>query len=54
MVPPVVSSVPYVLPFSPGAYRDRARLRRQLGYPQDQPLLVAAVGGTAAAPACSS
>ena len=42
------SSVPYVLPFSPGAYRDRARLRRQLGYPQDQPLLVAAVGGTAA------
>ena len=42
------SSVPYVLPFSPGAYRDRARLRRRLGYPQDQPLLVAAVGGTAA------
>src|SRR5690348_6906533 len=40
------SSVPYVLPFSPGAYRDRARLRRRLGYPQDQPLLVAAVGGT--------
>jgi len=42
------SSVPYVLPFSPGAYRDRARLRRRLGYPEDQPLLVAAVGGTAA------
>jgi pimeloyl-ACP methyl ester carboxylesterase/UDP:flavonoid glycosyltransferase YjiC (YdhE family) len=42
------SSVPYVLPFSPGAYRDRPRLRHQLGYPQDQPLLVAAVGGTAA------
>jgi hypothetical protein len=42
------SSVPYVLPFSPGAYRDRARLRCRLGYPQDQPLLVAAVGGTAA------
>jgi pimeloyl-ACP methyl ester carboxylesterase/UDP:flavonoid glycosyltransferase YjiC (YdhE family) len=40
------SSVPYVLPFSPGAYRDRARLRRRFGYPQDQPLLVAAVGGT--------
>ena len=42
------SSVPYVLPFNPGAYRDRARLRRRLGYPQDEPLLVAAVGGTAA------
>ena len=42
------SSVPYVLPFSPGAYRDRARLRHRLGYPQDQPLLVAAVGGTTA------
>ncbi|MGN6174294.1 MAG: alpha/beta hydrolase, partial [Streptosporangiaceae bacterium] len=41
------SSVPYVLPFSPGAYRDPARLRRRFGYPQDQPLLVAAVGGTA-------
>jgi pimeloyl-ACP methyl ester carboxylesterase/UDP:flavonoid glycosyltransferase YjiC (YdhE family) len=40
------SSVPYVLPFSPGAYRDQARLRRRFGYPQDQPLLVAAVGGT--------
>src|SRR6516165_7760076 len=42
------TSVPYVLPFNPSAYRDRARLRRRLGYPQDQPLLVAAVGGTAA------
>jgi pimeloyl-ACP methyl ester carboxylesterase/UDP:flavonoid glycosyltransferase YjiC (YdhE family) len=42
------SSVPYVLPFSPSAYRDRAALRRRLGYPQDQPLLVAAAGGTAA------
>jgi pimeloyl-ACP methyl ester carboxylesterase/UDP:flavonoid glycosyltransferase YjiC (YdhE family) len=41
------TSVPYVLPFSPAAYRDRARLRRRLGYPGDQPLLVAAVGGTA-------
>jgi UDP:flavonoid glycosyltransferase YjiC (YdhE family) len=40
-------SVPYVLPFNPDAYRDRARLRRRLGYPVDQPLLVAAVGGTA-------
>jgi hypothetical protein len=36
-----------VLPFNPGAYRDRAGLRRRLGYPEDQPLLVAAVGGTA-------
>jgi UDP:flavonoid glycosyltransferase YjiC (YdhE family) len=42
------TSVPYVLPFNPAAYRDRARLRRLLGYPQDQPLLVAAAGGTAA------
>jgi UDP:flavonoid glycosyltransferase YjiC (YdhE family) len=41
-------SVPYVLPFSPAAYRDRDRLRRRLGYPGEQPLLVAAVGGTAA------
>src|SRR5579859_1905426 len=42
------TSVPYVLPFNPAAYRDRARLRGRLGYPQHQPLLVAAVGGTAA------
>jgi UDP:flavonoid glycosyltransferase YjiC (YdhE family) len=42
------TSVPYVLPFDPAAYRDRARLRGRLGYPQDQPLLVAAVGGTSA------
>jgi len=41
------TSVPYVLPFNPAAYRDRAGLRRRLGYPQHQPLLVAAVGGTA-------
>ena len=41
-------SVPYVLPFNPAAYRDRSEMRRRLGYPQDQPLLVAAVGGTAA------
>jgi pimeloyl-ACP methyl ester carboxylesterase/UDP:flavonoid glycosyltransferase YjiC (YdhE family) len=40
------SSVPYVLPFNPDAYRDRAGLRRRLGYPEDQPLFVAAVGGT--------
>src|SRR5579859_7797602 len=42
------TSVPCVLPFDPAAYRDRARLRVRLGYPQDQPLLVAAVGGTSA------
>jgi pimeloyl-ACP methyl ester carboxylesterase/UDP:flavonoid glycosyltransferase YjiC (YdhE family) len=42
------TSVPYVLPFNPAAYRDRARLRGRLGYPQHQPFLVAAVGGTAA------
>ena len=42
------TSVPYVLPFNPAAYRDRARLRARLGHPQHQPLLVAAVGGTAA------
>lgn len=42
------STVPYVVPFNPAAYRDRGRLRRRLGYAQDQPLLVAAVGGTAA------
>jgi pimeloyl-ACP methyl ester carboxylesterase/UDP:flavonoid glycosyltransferase YjiC (YdhE family) len=41
------STVPYVVPFNPAAYRDRGRLRRRLGYAQDQPLLVAAVGGTA-------
>jgi pimeloyl-ACP methyl ester carboxylesterase/UDP:flavonoid glycosyltransferase YjiC (YdhE family) len=40
-------SVPYVIPFNPAAYRDRASLRRRLGYPQDRPLLVTAVGGTA-------
>jgi pimeloyl-ACP methyl ester carboxylesterase/UDP:flavonoid glycosyltransferase YjiC (YdhE family) len=42
------TSVPYVLPFDPAAYRDRGRLRARLGYAQDQPLLVASVGGTAA------
>src|SRR6516162_4175776 len=41
-------SVPYVVPFNPAAYRDRTRLRGRFGYRQDQPLLVAAVGGTAA------
>ncbi len=45
-------SVPYVIPFNPAAYRDRAALRRELGYPQNQPLLVAAVGARRPAPAC--
>jgi TAP-like protein len=46
------SSVPYVLPLDPAAIRDRARLRRRLGYPQHQPLLVAAVGARRLASAC--
>jgi pimeloyl-ACP methyl ester carboxylesterase/UDP:flavonoid glycosyltransferase YjiC (YdhE family) len=41
------SSVPYVLPFAPSAYRNPARLRRRLGYGIGYPLYVAAVGGTA-------
>ena len=41
------TSVPYVVPFDPGAYRRPARLRRQLGYGTDYPLYLAAVGGTA-------
>lgn len=40
-------SVPYVLPFDPGAYTDRDALRQRLGYGTGYPLLVAAVGGTA-------
>jgi hypothetical protein len=39
--------VPYVVPFDPRGYRDPARLRRELGYGEGYPLLVAAVGGTA-------
>ncbi|HEX9063744.1 MAG TPA: alpha/beta fold hydrolase [Streptosporangiaceae bacterium] len=42
------TSVPYVLPFNPAAYRDQTRLRRRLGYSAEHPLVVAAVGGTAA------
>lgn len=41
------TSVPYVVPFDPGAYRRPARLRRELGYGTGYPLYVAAVGGTA-------
>jgi UDP:flavonoid glycosyltransferase YjiC (YdhE family) len=39
--------MPYVVPFDPRDYRDTAALRTRLGYPQDVPLLAAAVGGTA-------
>ena len=39
--------VPYVLPFDAAERRDRAALRRRLGYPADVPLLAASVGGTA-------
>ena len=39
--------IPYVVPFDPRDYRDPIALRNRLGYPQDVPLLAAAVGGTA-------
>ncbi|WP_298514709.1 alpha/beta fold hydrolase [uncultured Nocardioides sp.] len=41
------TSVPYVVPFDPAAYRRPAALRRELGYGTGYPLYVAAVGGTA-------
>jgi len=41
------TSVPYVVPFDPAAYRRPARLRRELGYGTGYPLYLAAVGGTA-------
>jgi pimeloyl-ACP methyl ester carboxylesterase/predicted glycosyltransferase len=41
------TSVPYVVPFDPSAYRKPAALRARLGYGPDFPLYVAAVGGTA-------
>ena len=41
------TSVPYVVPFDPGAYRRPQRLRRELGYGTGYPLYLAAVGGTA-------
>jgi UDP:flavonoid glycosyltransferase YjiC (YdhE family) len=40
-------SVPYVVPFDPGDYRDPHALRDRLGYDPAAPLLAAAVGGTA-------
>jgi pimeloyl-ACP methyl ester carboxylesterase/UDP:flavonoid glycosyltransferase YjiC (YdhE family) len=39
-------SVPYVVPFDPRAYHDPEQLKTRLGHSIDQPLLVAAVGGT--------
>jgi predicted glycosyltransferase len=36
----------YVLPFDPADLRDTERLRRELGLPVKQPLVVAAVGGS--------
>jgi pimeloyl-ACP methyl ester carboxylesterase/UDP:flavonoid glycosyltransferase YjiC (YdhE family) len=41
------TSVPYVVPFDPAAYRRPHALRRKLGYGTGYPLFVAAVGGTA-------
>ena len=41
------STVPYVVPFDPGAYRRPQALRRRLGYGTGYPLYLAAVGGTA-------
>lgn len=37
----------YVLPFDPRDLRDRASLRRELGYDPGRPLIVATVGGSA-------
>jgi hypothetical protein len=37
----------YVLPFDPGGPVDRARVRGELGYGLDEPLIVASVGGSA-------
>jgi len=41
------TTVPYVVPFDPAAFRRPAALRRELGYGTGYPLYVAAVGGTA-------
>jgi pimeloyl-ACP methyl ester carboxylesterase len=41
------TSVPYVVPFDPSAYRRPAALRKRLNYGTGYPLYVAAVGGTA-------
>ena len=37
-----------VVTFDPREYQDRARIRKKLGYAQEVPLIIAAVGGTAA------
>ncbi len=41
------TTVPYVVPFNPTAYRRTSALRQRLGYGTGYPLYVAAVGGTA-------
>jgi UDP:flavonoid glycosyltransferase YjiC (YdhE family) len=41
------TSVPYVLPFDPDAFADRAGVRAELEMDPDAPLIVSAVGGTA-------
>ncbi len=41
------TSVPYIVPFNPSAFRQPDALRRSLGYGTGYPLYVAAVGGTA-------
>ena len=41
------TSVPYVVPFDPAAYRRPQKLRKKLDYGSGYPLYVAAVGGTA-------
>ena len=42
----IYTSVPYVVPFDPSAFRRPAALRRSLGYGTGYPLYLASVGGT--------
>ncbi len=41
------TAVGYVVPFDPADYADTRAVRQRLGYGPDQPLVIAAVGGTA-------
>ncbi len=41
------TAVGYVVPFDPADYRDTRAVRQRLGYDEDQPLIIVAVGGTA-------
>jgi UDP:flavonoid glycosyltransferase YjiC (YdhE family) len=41
------TSVPYIVPFDPSAYRRTSALRRALGYRTGYPLYIATAGGTA-------